>query len=534
MYFTLVKLFLKENISLKRLMGFDVKKSKAKTILVGLAIVYALVVFIGLFGYMFFDLGRILHEMGQDEILISFLCIYTLGMALFITLFRASGYLFYYKDYEILAPLPIHPRTVLYAKMTVMMVLLYISSFIFTLPIMFSYFYWNGFNLLGVIYFILGFIFIPLIPVAVISFLSLGIATLTAKLRHSKLISILLVFVLMIGLLMVSFSLNDVEQNPLTGQIDLFKGIAKVYIPFDWFRIAVHQVSFVHLLYLVGSNAIIFGLYLYFIQGLVHKTNQRGVRVNMRKTVGALKYQKKSPLMTVVFKEIKRFFGSTIYAVNSGFGPIILLVASVASLFFQAKLEEILGQAIGVDGLPIEVMIIALIGFSLAMTYTPAISLSMEGKNFWIIKSLPIRPKTVMYGKIVFNLILMIPIGILSVVLFGISLKIPLVNQLVMILLVIVFSLVISCFDAMVNLFTPKFQFMNDTEVVKQSAAALLAIFGGFAIMGINGVVFYYLCDLMDNALVFLSMVGVNVILLVPLVIFLEKKTDSIFNKLHA
>lgn len=534
MYLKLVKLFLVENISLKRLMGFDVKKNKIKTILIGLAIVYALVVFIGLFGYMFFDLGRILHEMGQDEMLISFLCIYTLGMAFFVTLLRASGYLFYYKDYEILAPLPLHPRTVLYAKMTVMMILLYLTSFIFTLPIMFSYFYWNGFSIIGLLYFIVGFLFIPLIPVAIISFLSLGIATITAKLRHSKLIGIFLVFVLMIGLMMVSFSINDVEQNPLTGQIDLFKGIANVYLPFDWFRTAVHEKSLLHLLYLVGSNGIIFGLYIYFIQGLVHKTNQRGVRVNIRKTVGTLNYQKKSPLMSVVFKEMKRFFGSTIYAVNSGFGPIILLVASVASLFFQAKLEEILGQAIGAEGLPIEVMIIGLIGFSLAMTYTPAISLSMEGKNFWIMKSLPIKPKTVMYGKILFNLILMVPIGILSNVLFGISLKIPLVNQLVMILLVVTFSLVISCFDAMVNLFTPKFQFVNDTEVVKQSAGALLAIFGGFAIMVINGVVFYFLSDMMENALVFLCMVGVNVILLVPLIFFLEKKTDQIFNKLHA
>ena len=86
MYLTLVKLFLKENISLKRLMGFDVKQSKTKAVLIGLAIVYTLIVFIGAFGYMFFDLGRILNEMGQAEILISFLCIYTLGMSFFVTL----------------------------------------------------------------------------------------------------------------------------------------------------------------------------------------------------------------------------------------------------------------------------------------------------------------------------------------------------------------------------------------------------------------------------------------------------------------
>lgn len=533
MYLTLVKLFLKENISLKRLMGFDVKQSKTKAVLIGLAIVYALVVFIGAFGYMFFDLGRILNEMGQAEILISFLCIYTLGMSFFVTLLRASGYLFYYKDYELLAPLPLHPRTVLMAKMTVLMILLYLTSFIFTLPIMFSYFYWTGFSVLGVIYFLIGFIFIPLIPVVIISLLSLGIATLTAKLRHSKLISILLIFVIMIGILMISFSVNDVEQNPLTGQIDLFKGIAKVYLPFDWFRIAVNQQSIVHLLYLVLANGLIFGVYVYLIQGLVHKTNQRGVRVNIKKTVGALKYQKHSHITTIVLKEFKRFFGSTIYAVNAGFGPVILVVASVASLFFQNQLESILGEAIGAENLPIEIMILILVGFSLAMTYTPAISLSLEGKNFWMMKSLPIQPKKVMYGKIIFNLCLMVPIGLISIVLFGISLKISVVNQLVMMLLVVLFSLVISCFDAIVNLLTPKFNYVNDTEVVKQSAGALLAIFGGFAIMAINGVVYYFINDLSTEILAFLAMALINTIMLIPLLWVLEKKTDSIFKKLR-
>ncbi len=534
MYTKLVRLFLKENISLKRLMGFDVKSSKTKAVLIGIAIIYALLVFIGAFGYMFFDLGRVLHDMGQEEILISFLCIYTLGMSLFITLFRASGYLFYTKDYEILAPLPIHPRKVLLAKMTVMLVMLYLTSFIFTLPIIFSYFYWNGIQLLSLIYFVLGFLFIPLIPVAVVSFISLGIAILTAKLRYARLISIILVFAIMIGIFMISFRVNEVDVNPLTGQIDLFKGIASIYLPFDWFRRAVHEQSIVHLLYLVVSNGVIFGLYLYLIQGLVHKTNQKGIRSNIKKFVGAIKYQKRHLIVAIAHKELKRFFGSTIYAINAGFGPIILLVASVASLFFKTELENILAQAVGVGGLSIEVMVLALIGFTLAMTYTPAISLSLEGKSFWILKSLPIKAKTVMYGKIAFNLLLALPIGLISVLLFGFSLQFSIVNQILMLLLVILFSLVISTFDAMVNLFMPKFNFVNDTDVVKQSAGAFLAIFGGFALMAINGVAFYFLNGIIDLTYILLVLVGVNMILLVPLIIFFETKTDHIFNKLHA
>lgn len=176
MYSNLVKLFLKENISLKRLLGFDYRTSKVKGILIGLAVIYALIVFIGAFGYMFFDLGKILKEMGQPHLLLGFLAIYSIGLSLVIVFFRANGSLFFYKDYEILSHLPIHPRTVLAAKMTVLLFMLYASSLVFTLPITFSYFYWNGLHPFSLLFYIVLFFFLPLVPVVFMSLLSLGIA----------------------------------------------------------------------------------------------------------------------------------------------------------------------------------------------------------------------------------------------------------------------------------------------------------------------------------------------------------------------
>ena len=66
MYRRLTKLFIKENFSLKRISGVSFNKSKTKAILIGLAIVYAIVVFFGSFGYMFFNFGEILDEMGLN------------------------------------------------------------------------------------------------------------------------------------------------------------------------------------------------------------------------------------------------------------------------------------------------------------------------------------------------------------------------------------------------------------------------------------------------------------------------------------
>ena len=533
MYTTLVKLYLKESFSLKRLLGFDLKKSKVKAILIGLAIVYSLVVFIGAIGYMFFDLGKILDQMGQTKILLSFVTIYSLSLSIIIVLFRASGSIFYYKDYDITAPLPIHPRTILWAKMTVLLIVLYASSFVFTLPILFSYFYWNGFSILGFLFYLIGFLFLPLVPVLVMSLISLFIAMITAKFRRSKIINIILMFVIFIGIFMVSFSFNDVETNPLTGQIDLFSGISNAYPPFEWFMNAVHDQHILSLLFLVGSNGILFFLFIYFIHGFVQRTNQRGIRANIKKNGKAIIYQERSIMTALIQKEFKKFFSITLYAVNAGLGPVLLTVLSVASLFYTSQIEGFLGEMIGV-GLDVELLIMGLVGFSVAMTYTPAISLSLEGKNFWIIKSLPVKPEIVMFSKILFNLLLIVPIAIVSILLFGFSLRIGIVNQLMLILLVITFGILISTLDAAINLWVPKFDFMNEVEVIKQSAGAMLAIFGAFGLTALNGLLYYFMSSSINLTNSMLLMALLNGVLAVPIVYYVWKKSAPLFNKMKA
>jgi len=533
MYPHLVKLFLKENFSLKRLFGFDYKKSKVKAILIGLAILYAVVAFIGVFGWMFFDLGKILNQMGQPHLILSFLTIYSIGLSVLIVFFRASGALFHYKDYEILAPLPIHPRIILMAKMTVLLIMLYVSSFIFTSPIAFSYFYWNGFSILGVVSYLIGFVFLPLVPVVFMTLLALGVTLITSRFRRSKILSIILMFVVFLGLMFGSFSINETTINPLTGQIELFAGIADNYPPMTWFIQAIHEGNLLNLFYLVGSHALIFGLFMYFIQGVVNSTNQKGIRQNIKKNGKPIKYQERSIMTALIQKEFKKFFNVPIYAVNAGLGPVLLMVLSVGSLFYRSQIEGFLSEMIG-SGLQIEVLLMALIGFSAAMTYTPAISLSLEGKNFWIIKSLPIEAEKVMISKIIFNMLLILPIGILALFLFGLSLQINFLNQILLMLLIIIFTTLISVMDAVINLYMPKFDFVNDVEVIKQSAGAMLGVFGGFALMAINGFAYYFIIDYVSFEVMLLILMGINLLMILPFGYLVKTQSQKLFDHMKA
>jgi len=531
MYFKLLKVFLKEQFSLKRLFGFDFKKEKIKGILVGLAILYAIVVFLGAFGYMFFDLGKILKEMGQPHILLSFYAVYAIGLSIIIVFFRANGSLFYYKDYDILSPLPIHPRTVLLSKISVLLWMLYVSSLIFTLPIVFSYFYHNGFHVVSFIFYLLSFLVMPLVPIVIMSLIALLMSLLTRHFRRHKIINIILTFVVFLGLFMVSFNLNDVETNPLTGQIDLFSGLSSSYPPLKWMIDAISNRSIISMLYLLSSHVGLFVIFVLGISPIVNYTNQKGMKSFKAKKGKALVYQSRPVMMSLIKKEFKKFFSITLYAVNAGLGPVLLMILSVASLFFRSEIENILREAIGA-GLDIEVLLMVFIGFSIAMTYTPAISLSLEGKNFWIIKSLPIEPKTIMLSKVIFNVLLILPIALVSILLFGISIQLGILSQLLMMGLAIIFSVLISIIDGIINLYVPKFEFQNEVEVIKQSAGALLGVFGGFFMIILNGGLYYLLSKHIGIQGIMGLLVLFNVILTLPLYFVFIKSSQGRFIKL--
>ncbi len=491
MYLKLVSVFFKENFSLKRLFGFDLKKNKTKTILIGFAILYALSAYMFGFGYMFFDLAKIMNEANQVQVVLSFSVTYVIGLSVMMTLFRASGYLFHYKDYDILAPLPIPDFVVLLGKISVMLLMIYITSFIFVLPIAFAYFFFQGVSILSLLYFLLGFVLTPLIPLVVLAFVSLGLDYITKKLPFAKILNIILLFAIFLGIFALSFSFNDTEVNPLTGQIDMVKGLSDVYPLIGWYIDAVHELNHLHMLYYVLVSLGTFGLFILVVNAVIRKTNQTKTKGYISKKT-KVNYDSKGLVFTMVIKEIKKYFSIPIYAVNTGLGPVILIAIGVASFFFKNDIQTYLSQMMEVD-LPLEPLLLILFGFSIVMTYTPAVSLSLEGKNFWILKSLPIEPRTIMISKIIFNLILIVPIGLISLLMLGINLSLEPLSVLVMMFDVVGLAILSSLINAYLNLYMPKFDFQNEVEVVKQSIASFVGVFGGFALIVTFGLAYYFL-----------------------------------------
>jgi ABC-2 type transport system permease protein len=114
----------------------------------------------------------------------------------------------------------------------------------------------------------------------------------------------------------------------------------------------------------------------------------------------------------------------------------------------------------------------------------------------------------------------------------GIALEIELINVLVSILYVTSLSFLSSALGSIVNLHFPKFNYVNETEVVKQSLGAILGMFSTWLILTINGFMYYYLFEQMSFALIALLAAVLNIILLVFAVVYIKTQSEKIFSRL--
>jgi len=531
MYGKLIKVFFKENFSLKRLLGTDPKKHKVKTILLMLTLLYAIVSFLGVFGFMFFDLGKTLNQYGLINVMLIYAFIYSSVLAVMFVLFRANGYLFNYKDYELLEPLPIKTHTVVLAKTTVMLVFIYLSVLAFLAPISFSYFYHAGFDTVTFIIFVVAALTIPLIPTIVFSFLSLLVTRITAGMRNTNLLSIILLFLFFFGIMYLAMSVNSFgDANPLLNQQAFMERIGSAYPPIKWFVGAIQDQNFAYLAFLVASNFGLFALFIFSVQKLVVSTNQRAMAKITRKHTKAAISKQRSLMASISVKEFKKFINTPIYALNLGIGPLMLLILSVASIFYADTINSYFNTEFNI-GVTADILILIIIAFCISMVFSSAVSLSLEGKNFWILRSMPIAPKTVMYGKLLFNVYLGLPLALISLIIFKFTFNIEPITFIIMAFFTISLSLMVSAFGSIINLFLPKFEYRNPAEVVKQSAAALLGLFGTWAILVIDGFIFYFAVKGLSKDIAILMMSLFNWLLFGVMMLFIERKTESLFIK---
>lgn len=410
-------------------------------------------------------------------------------LVVFIFAFFRSTIILKLKDFDMVLSLPVRVEHIILSRVAIV----YFQSCIVTLICMLpSYIAYGVSSKETALYYILSVIsmlFIPAIPIIVSFFISCLFALISSKFKFKKSISVILNLAFILLVFFGSFSLSTVSSSDLQATFsDLGNKIANIYPIANLYSNALASGNIFGVLIFILTSVLLLWVFLKFINKFFISMNER-LSVNKKnKSYRFNNHKQGSTLMALTKNEFKRYSNTTIWIVNTCFSVILLLAIGVllvfvspdqlVSMITSEDISTISGDAqlLQIIQMLVIPLIPVLISFFVAASPTTTASISMEGQSLWIIQSIPVPTKTIYLSKILMNIILVAPAIIISGVLISVSLKLNLLNSIVMFLEPLSFLVFTSVMGLFFNLKYPNFDWQAEVEVVKRGGAVFASM----------------------------------------------------------
>ncbi len=495
----------------------NARKKKPKVLYVGVLLFILLMSCISFF-YSFM-IGSGLKMFDSLAILPAMMMAVTCIIVLMTTTFKIKGTIFGFRDYDMVMSLPISTGGIVASRLFILYALNMVFVIMLMLPMTIAY------GILArpeAIFYVLSFItmiFLPLVPIVIASFLGTIIAYAASKFRYHNLLNIIFSIGLLAAVMGLSFTIEDNGQELVNMSKSLTEQVNGIYPLAQMYTNAVIDYDITAFIMFLAISFLAFVLYTAIVQKVFKKMNTLIMtgRFSVNFKMGELKTS--SPLKALYVKELKRYFSTPIYVLNTAFGIVLLTLGTIAIIFVD--LDNLMGDPQAAEALiksgPM------FLSFCVIMSCTTMASISLEGRNLWIMKSIPVESKTIYLSKVAVNLTIISP-AIIDAIVIGIILQMGFLQTLFMVLVSILCGIFISLYGLVINLLLPNFNWTTEVLVVKQSAASLVSIFSG---MGIVGIQFVFLLLLPSTELAYLSyclLIGILDIALYQIILNYGKK----------
>lgn len=415
--------------------------------------------------------------LGAGEAALPYLITISSLILFFFGILKAGSVLFSLSGYDILCALPLRQGQIVLSRFLRMYVEDLPIALIALLPGLVVYGWAErpgpGWYLLG----LLAALAVPLLPLAAATLLGAAVAALSSRMKHKSLAATALTLLLVLGIFWGISWLSGVGEEALDPALlkELSAAVTallgKLYPPALW----LGSGELLPCLAGVGLSLALFGavaaLTALRFQAVCLRLGATSARHNYR--LSSLKAQ--SRLRALVGREFRRYFASSVYVTNTIIGPLMGLLLAVGILATGVeRMEALLGLPLDIRGaLPF------VLALPFAMMPPTAVSISMEGKQWWIAKSLPLSSRDILGAKVFMTLLLELPFYLLSQLLLVLALK-PDAGEFLRFLLVPAVAILFSAVFALAaNLRLPVLEWENEVRIVKQSAASMLGGLGG-------------------------------------------------------
>ncbi|HOZ53804.1 MAG TPA: ABC transporter permease [Bacilli bacterium] len=391
------------------------------------------------------------------------------------TIYNAKASLFESKDNNLLLSMPIKKITILSSKIIKLLGINLLLSLFILIPSSIIYISRVHVDTTFYLYTILTLLFVTIIPTTLASLFGYLVAYLTSKSNFKNIAEVLLSLLFIFGIYYGMYNGQKILMYFINDKETVLNIIKYTFYPVYLIIEVFIENNIKSLFIFIAINILFISLFTYIMsikyKNIISKLSENKTKSNYK--MAKLKIEK--PSKALLIKEIKRYFSSPIYLLNTSFGVIMMFGLALVTIFYdKTKIMETLEMSnINVNNFQLLLALILMVTF---MSNTTSVSISLEGQNFWIIKSLPIEIKKIFNIKILLNLIVIIPAAIISIIIFKFTLGITIIEVLLLILLTILFSIITAYFGLLINLKFHKMDAQNDTVVVKQSLSVMITI----------------------------------------------------------
>ena len=196
-------------------------------------------------------------------------------------------------------------------------------------------------------------------------------------------------------------------------------------------------------------------------------------------------------------KEAARFFSSSGYMLNAGFGAVMEVAVAVIALVKAPLLAQYLAMGGVPDSYLFPIMVTGLCLMA-AMTDITAPSVSLEGRALWIVRSAPVEPADALRAKLQFHWALSGTATLIASVLVCVAVRAAPVQWALGVVLPQLFVLFEGLLGLLANLRYPILDWENENQAIKTGMAVFIAMFGAMGAALLAGGVWFGLSGLVS------------------------------------
>lgn len=500
MFFRLLGIQLNQRLGLSafRAGWRDNRKKTVGQALVGFVAVVSIGSLIGMYAWLLTKLMPAFQMLKMESVLLGIVFLSCMVFTLIMGLISLLGVLFFAKDTEFLAALPISSKTVFAAKFGQVLLAETAVGLLFLSPPVIIYGVITHSGVAFWVRAVCAVLFAPCIPLAISALLSLLLMRFNALWRRRDLWTTVGSIALLVAFLLGQFALTsrlpetlsiEVIVALIAGSEGMLQKIAFLFPPSGWVSLGLVQGGGYFALFMIVSLLAL--LIVIWIAGwLYYRGAQAQLETATNTRIASLsgRYAKqRSTLFSLFLREWRTVLRSPTYAMNGlitiVIGPILLLIPKFMEGSVQGDELSVLFSLLGSAHDPQFFVLLMSAIFLAICLLNPAIStsLSREGQQFYLLRMIPVKPGSQIMAKYLFgfsvSLLSTLLMSISAAVAFGFSLSLIIPS----IALATLASVAPLAFSFLPDVLKPKLFWNNETEAIKQNMNAMLGMLIGWA-----------------------------------------------------